>query len=280
MQPTEAPSGGSSRTLKRYGPLIGIVAVIAIVGGIFAFTGGGDDDGGDEEASDGAEVSEDLPEGVIPFSEREQFDLTEADFGEQCDPETGRYAYPSPFAAECIAPFEGDNGGATDTGVTEDTIKVVYYRAPDVDPIIDYITGAIDADNTNAEAFETAQGFVEFFESFTETYGRNVELELYEGTGPSDDEVAARADAVTIAQDIQPFMVWGGPQLTSAFGDELAAQGVPCIGCVSNQTSEWYIERAPHILSITSNSQQGAVHLANWLGRQVAGDPAIHAGDE
>jgi hypothetical protein len=281
MQPTEAPSGGSSRTLKRYGPLIAIVAVIAIVGGIFAFSGGGDDDGGDdEEASGGAEVSEDLPEGVIPFDQREEFGLTEADFGEQCDPETGRYAYPSPFAADCIAPFEGDNGGATDTGVTEDTIKIVYYRSPDVDPIIDYITGAIDADNTNAEAFETAQGFVEFFESFTETYGRSVELELYEGTGPSDDEVAARADAVSIAQDIQPFMVWGGPQLTSAFGDELAAQGVPCIGCVSNQTSEWYVERAPHILSITANSQQSAVHLANFLGRQVAGDPAIHAGDE
>lgn len=278
MQPTEPPASDAGRTLKRYGPLIAIVAVIAVVGAAFALTGGGDDDGDDEEA--GAEISEDLPEGVIPFADREEFGLTAEDFGEKCDPETGRYAYPSPFAAACIAPFDGDNGGATATGVTEDTIKVVYYRPPDVDPIIDYITGAIDADNTNAEAFATAQGFVEFFEAFTETYGRSVELELYVGTGPSDDEVAARADAVTIAQDIQPFMVWGGPQLTNAFADELAAQEVPCIGCVSSQPSQWYIDRAPYNISITSNSEQGAVHLATWLGRQVAGDPAIHAGDE
>ncbi|OWY59348.1 hypothetical protein B7486_75045, partial [cyanobacterium TDX16] len=120
----------------------------------------------------------------------------------------------------------------------------------------------------------------EFFESFTETYGRNVEVEMYVGTGPSDDEVAARADAVTIAQDIQPFMVWGGPQLTNAFADELAAQEVPCIGCVASQPSDWYVERAPYNISITSNAEQGAVHLATFLGRQVAGDPAIYAGDE
>lgn len=281
MQPTEAPSGGSSRALKRYGPLIAIVAVIAIVAGVFAVTGGddsGDDGGGDEAASDTGDGE--LPEGVIPFDQREEFGLTEADFGERCDPETGRQAYPSPFAGSCFAPFEGDNGGETARGVTEDTIKIVYYRAPDVDPIIDYITGAIDADNTNAEAFETMQGLVEFFETYSETYGRNVELELYEGTGPSDDEVAARADAVTIAQDIQPFMVWGGPQLTAAFGDELAAQEVPCIGCVASQPSDWYIERAPYNISITSNAEQGAVHVANFLGRQVAGRPAEFAGDE
>jgi hypothetical protein len=284
MQPTEAPAGGSSRTLKRYGPLIAIVAVIAIVGGIFAFSGGSDDDGGDDggdEEAGGAEVSDDLPEGVIPFSAREEFDLTDEDFGERCDPETGRQAYPSPFAGACMAPFEGDNGGETATGVTADTIKIVYYRSPDVDPIIDYITGAIDADNTNAEAMDTMENLVTFFETYAETYGRHVELELYEGTGPSDDEVAARADAVAIAQDMQPFMVWGGPQLTNAFADELAAQEVPCIGCVAgNQSSDWYIERAPYNISITANNEQSAVHLANFLGRQVAGRPAEFAGDE
>jgi hypothetical protein len=279
MQPTETPKPGGSSTLKRYGPLIGIVVVLAIVGGVIALSGG-DDSSDDEGSEEAAATGSELPEGVIPFSQREEFGLTDADFGERCDPETGRQAYPSAFAGECMAPFEGDNGGATATGVTADTIKIVYYRSPDVDPIIDYITGAIDADNTNAEAEETMTGLVEFFETFSETYGRSVEFEMYEGTGPSDDEVAARADAVAIAEDIQPFMVWGGPQLTNAFADELAAQEIPCIGCVSSQPTDFYLDRAPYNIAITANNEQSAVHLANFLGRQIGGKNAEYAGDE
>ena len=52
-----------------------------------------------------------------------------------------------------------------------------------------------------------------------------------EGSGPPNDEVAARADAVGIAEEIGAFAVWGGPVLTDAFADELAARQIPCIGC-------------------------------------------------
>ena len=45
-----------------------------------------------------------------------------------------------------------------------------------------------------------------------------------EGSGPPNDDVAARADAVRVDEEIGAFMVWGGPILTDAFADELAAR--------------------------------------------------------
>ena len=286
MQPSSDQPAGSdrSRQLRRWGPLVAIVAVLAIVAAVVIVSGGGDD-GDDEAGSDGgsggsARSSEDLPEGVLPFSvAEEEGTVDDTDWGDRCDTERGQLAYPSFFAAECYAPFEGDNGGETYQGVTADTIKVVYYQTPEVDPIIDFITEGI-SDDTNPQQQETILGFRDMFETFHETYGRHVDVEFFEGTGASDDEVAARADAVTIAEDMQPFMVLGGPQLTNAFAEELAAHEVPCIACTPSQPTEFYLDNAPYVFGITANAQQGQLHTAEFIGKQLAGENAEFAGDE
>ena len=108
--------------------------------------------------------------------------------------------------------------------MTADSIKVVYYLAQEQDPIINYITDAIASDDTNEQQIETMQNIVRYYETFYEMYGRSVELVPFIATGGATDEVAARADAVRIAEEIQPFVVWQGPALTPAFGDELAAR--------------------------------------------------------
>ncbi len=59
------------------------------------------------------------------------------DWGDRCDTDLGKLKYPSFFAGECYAPFTGDNGGATATGVTGDSIKVVFYQAQEADPILE-----------------------------------------------------------------------------------------------------------------------------------------------
>ena len=152
-------------------------------------------------------------------------------WGDNCDPETGRLAVRDFFAPECYAPFEGDNGGETAPGVTADSIKVVYYLGPDDDPIINYITAAIANDDTNADSEATLKTMRDYYEQYYELYGRKVDLQFFVGSGIASDEVAARADAVRIAEEIQPFAVLGGPALTAAFGDELSSRGVLCIGC-------------------------------------------------
>ena len=61
---------------------------------------------------------------VLSFSRAAELGI-EVDWGERCDTSTGRVAVPDFFGPECYAPFTGDNGGATDVGVTADTIRIV-----------------------------------------------------------------------------------------------------------------------------------------------------------
>lgn len=284
LSSSDEGGSGSSGQLRRWGPLVAIVAVVAIAVGALVLTGGGD---GDDDASsttttspsgDGTITSDDLPEGVLPFSVAEAEGI-EVDWPDTCDTERGQVAYPSYFAPECFAPFEGDNGGATDQGVTEDSIKLVWYLPPDVDPIIDFISEGI-SDDTGADTRATVEGFNGFFANFAETYGRTVDLEFYEATGTADDEIAARADAVAIAEEAQPFMVLNGPQLTSAFEEELAARGVSCLQCGPTQPQSFYEETDPYLLTITMNNEQGQYHTAEFLGTQLAGKPAEFAGED
>ena len=233
------------------------------------------DDGGSGDEGDGSGGDVPVP---LSFSEAEEQGI-EVDWGDRCDPEYGRVAMPYYFRGECYAPFEGDNGGETDVGVTADSIKIVVYRELEGDPILAYLTDALAIDDTNQEEFDTIAGFTEIFESYYETYGRSIDLELYEGTGLASDEVAARADAVRIAEEIQPFAVWGGPILTNAFADELAARGVLCLSCGPTQPSEWYQERAPYVWSIDMSTLQKQTHGAEFVLKQLAGKTAEFAGD-
>ena len=282
LSSSDEGKSGSGGQLRRWGPLVAIVAVVAIAVGALVLTGGGDDDESastSTTAAPGGEVtSDDLPEGVLPFSVAEAEGI-DVDWPDTCDTERGQVAYPSYFAPECFAPFEGDNGGATDQGVTEDSIKLVWYLPPDVDPIIDFISEGI-SDDTAADARSTLEGFNEFFAHFAESYGRTVDLEFYEATGTADDEIAARADAVAIAEDIQPFMVLNGPQLTAAFEEELAARGLSCLQCGPTQPQSFYEETDPYLLTVTMNNEQGQYHTAEFLGTQLAGRPAEFAGED
>ena len=314
MQPAQAEGGGSSsNTLKKWGPIGAIVLVVALVAGIVLATSSGDDDddadGGADtttavteapdtsDAPDGTEApdSTDAPDSTEPdttdpggggdvtyplsFSDAEEQGI-EVAWDERCDTELGNVAVRDFFAPECYAPFEGDNGGETSRGVTADTIKVVLYQGPDDDPIISYLSDAVSVDDTNAESEQTARDMLEMYDAFYEFYGRSIELEAYVSTGLANDEVTARADAVRIAEDFEPFVVLGGPALTSAFADELTAREVMCIGCTPGQPPEWYAERDPYVWGVGIGARQSREHAREFIAKQLIGGNAVHAGDE
>ncbi|NQY56808.1 MAG: ABC transporter substrate-binding protein [Ilumatobacteraceae bacterium] len=318
MQPAtagdESSSGGNA--VRKWGPVAAIVLIVAAVAGVIVVSGGDDDDGESSDTTtaettattdagsnttaapttapdDSTETTEspattagddgdggDAAEIVYPltFSQAEEQGI-EVAWDERCDTETGQWAMPWFFAPECFAPFEGDNGGETTSGVTGDTIKVVYYLGPDDDPVLNFINDAIANDDTNADDSATIQGMTEVFNSFYELYGRTVELEVFEGSGISSDEVAARADAVRIAEEIQPFAVVGGPVLTNAFADELAANGIVCLGCGPGQPQEWYAERDPYVWTTGIGALQSREHVREFITKQLAGGNAEFAGD-
>lgn len=303
MQPASASgaTGGSNRQLKRWGPIAGVAAVLAIGAGVLIATGGDDEKAADTTTTEAAvdttapttdtdppdtgstpDTSEPAGEITFPLTYSqavEQGVEDQIEWGDRCDTSTGRLAVPDYFAPECYAPFTGDNGGATATGVTAEEITVVYYEGQANDPIIAYITDAISVDDTNEQQFETMQGLVDYYEAFYEMYGRTINLVTFEGTGGAQDEVAARADAATIVEQYSPFVVLGGPALTSAFGDELAARNTLCISCTPGQPAEFYSERDPYVWGLDGSALQKQAHVLEFLEKQIIGKAAEFGGD-
>lgn len=295
MQPASADGNDKKSTaLKRYGPIIGLVAAVGIGVGAVVLSSGDDKKtsgstqstapGGSTAGTSGASTLGTAPSSgpvtyPLSFAQAKAKGIT-VDWGARCDTKTGKVAVPDFFAADCYASFKGDNGGATTNGVTKDEITIVYYQGIADDPIIAYITAAVKVTDTNAQQAETMKNMVAYFEKFYETYGRKVKLVPFVGSGLANDETAARADAVRIAKDIKPFMVWGGPALTAAFADELAANKVMCLACTPGQPLDFYVQRDPYVWGIGSSSEQAQTHVLEMIKKELVGKNATHAGDQ
>ena len=272
MQPSSDNEGSAatgSGGLRRWGPVLAIVAVLAVVATVVAM-GGGDDDEADDDATSDTTGGGEVPEGAISFTRAQEEDL-DVTFADTCDQETGRLAMPYYFAPECYANAD-DNGGATAPGVTEDSIKVVVYIAPENDLVLDFITGPINNDDTPAQIQATYQGFTDMFNAYMQTYGRTVELEFLHGSGASNDEVAARADAVKAMEEMGAFAVWSGPALSNAWTQEIKARGGICIGCPALDDAE------PSVFGVAPSADLTRALLVEYVTKKLAGKPAEHAG--
>lgn len=275
--------GATARTrrLARWGPSLVLVVVAALVAALIVTT----DPPGDEVAANTTPGSVppdevQLPPGVLPFSVAEaRGEVDDIDWGARCDVEQGVLAMPISPPPGCFAPYDGPSGGATETGVTDDTIRIVVYVNQENDPILSFIYSQIGNTDTPTQSFETYQGYSELLSTYFETYGREIELVRYDATGPISDDVAATTDAETIARDLQPFAVIGGPQLTEAFAETLAANQVMCVSCTPGQTIEWYEQRAPYVWDVQKNSQQSQMMAAEYIGKRLADGDAEFGGD-
>lgn len=268
--------------------VVPIVVVLAVVGGVIAAIAlsGGDDEKSPTKTTVVADRGATDPADAVVIPPAESFFAAKAagkegsiDWGKRCDTETGRLALPLFPQQPCFKPFTGDNGGATSTGVTSDTIKVVVYENRPDDPVLKFIYAQVNNTDTPDQAFETAQNFNTIFSKYYETYGRKVELVRFDATGNVSDSVAATADAESIANDIKPFMVLGGPALTNAFADTLARNKIMCVACTPGQPQSWYEERAPYVWDIQKNQNQNQLMISEYVGKRLAGGKAIHAGD-
>ncbi|MEN3271490.1 MAG: hypothetical protein V7636_251 [Actinomycetota bacterium] len=190
-----------------------------------------------------------------------------------CDPATGRVKFPSVFSPPCVQPVV-DNGGSTYQGVSKDEIKLVIYAAQP-NPSVDALVRAAGASDTREDVLATYHDWIEMFENTFETYGRRVKLEVIDASGASDDDAAARADAIKVATEMKPFAVFGGPE---AFVDELASRGVVMITQLQ-RPAEYFAQRAPFVFGTQMSSTQAFRLLAEYIGKRLAGHNATHAGD-
>lgn len=216
---------------------------------------------------------------VIPWAAAEAAGTTASiDWGARCDTTTGKLAMPT-LAGPCFAPFTGDNGGATSVGVTATSIKVVAYQTNPNDTMAALVSGAAPGTTDRDANFRTQQRYIEILSTYFETYGRHVELVGFTGTGQITDPVSAAADAETIARDLEPFAVIGGPLLTNALADTLASRKVLCFNCTPGQPSSFYAKRSPYVWDTGIGPEQAGLLLNEFLGKQLNGRPAAHAGD-
>jgi len=276
MQPTAPPPGRVF--LRRYGPLIAIVAALAVVAAVVVGTRGG---GGSKASSNAATTAHggQLAKALSWSQAAAEGKTKSINWGSRCDTSTGKLKFPFYFAGQCYAPFKGINGGATYQGVTAHSVKVVLYLPEAHDPVLGFIEGAIADTDTNQQTIATVQGYAKFLQTYYETYGRTIDLIPFVATGPALDDVSARADAITIAQTIKPFAVVGGPVLTSAFGQEIVANKIFCIDCIPSQPNSYYAQHSPYVIGLGMNADEAQIQLADYIGAQLKDRPAAFAGD-
>lgn len=254
--------------------VIMVVAGLAVVPAM-ATTGAGAQ-GTDDQISEKL-----IRSGPMTPQKAELLGKTNVDFGENCDTATGRVTIPSIYAAPCVAPFTGKNGGATSPGVTGTSIKIVAYVAdPSKDPLLAATIRGAGADVGAQGVKDTITGYVEGYSKIYELYGRKIDLEFYDATGAAADTTAAKADAIAIASK-KPFAVIGGPQQsTTVFSDELAARGVLCIGqCATAVPNTILQDHKPYVWEDGPNPEEGAILAGEMIGKLAPPGKAKYAGD-
>jgi hypothetical protein len=275
MQPSsERASSGSSRQMRRWGPVAALVVIVAVVV-VVVVAGSGSTKKGVSSGPPTTVGTTGGP-GAISFAQAKAAHLS-VTFPPGCDRQRGTVAIPYYFAPPCYANV-ANNGGATAQGVTATSVKVVLYLPQPDDPILKFIEAAVQSNDTNAQGLATYQGYIRMFEAYYQTYGRKVDLQVVHASGTAIDEVAARADAAKAAA-LKPFAVWGGPVLTTAWADELAADHIICLSCMGGNTPDWYAKRAPYVITVTPSAEQASQTVAEYVGKKLAGHLAAHAGD-
>ena len=180
----------------------------------------------------------------------------------------------------CIAEWKKgtNNGGATYQGVTKDSIDVVVL-VPNEQQLAGGRPGQTPVNHATGETGTVTDAFKDTFVVFEhqahETYGRKINLVFVTSSG--DDETAQRADVVTVKAK-KPFAVIDGTYTSQpVFGTELAAAKVPVF---ANTTSlEATLKQAPYRWAQT-DVNAGAMNAAEFMGKQLAGKKAEHAGDQ
>ena len=279
MEPTTGRTGGGNRpsAMKRYGPLVAIVAIVAVVAIIVAVAGGGDDKKS-SPATTGGGANTTGATGKAPWPQFDAAD-TKTDWGTHCDKKLGTVAVPWTYAAPCAKQLSGDNGGATADGVTKDSIKIVVYQG---DPAKNALQSATvkgaGADVSNDTARTVYQGYIDGFSKYYNLYGRKIDLQFFPGTGGPGDEVTAKADADAIA-DMHPFAVLSGPNQTPAWSNEITARHVMCLGnCSLAVPQQTVIDNSPYLMGVGPTPEQAGLMTAKFVTGQLAGKKAIYGG--
>lgn len=179
----------------------------------------------------------------------------------------------------CVRPFEDgdDNGGATSRGVTATSIKLVAILPSPArgEAQAQAAPPRSRADNSRTTWADMVHDHLHAYLPFYETWGRDIEVVLYESTGA--DETAQRADAVAIVGE-KPFAAinfdtYGLDVLVS----ELAKAKILVHSYAASPRETQ--AQAPYRWG-GNDPDAAAVNSAEVIGKQLAGKKAQYAGSD
>ena len=182
-------------------------------------------------------------------------------------------------------PFSGDNGGATADGVTEDTITVSFRLGNSGQfAALDALAGdaAASLGSDQDAVVEDIEALVAYFNDEFELYGRQVEVEAFEGQGDflaefqSQDVQGAQADAAR-ATDLGAFADISFTTMTQPYAEALSAAEVIAMSPVY-LSADWYADREPYAFGASwPLGTQVAEFAGNAVCEALVGQPAEHA---
>jgi hypothetical protein len=181
----------------------------------------------------------------------------------------------TPTRIPCVPTFEGDNGGATYAGVSDDTITIVY-ETPHADPAQAAALGAADLSASDEESEDAERAFVEYFNKHFELYGRKIELIRSYADCNLEDPVCQRNEAKKVIERYHPFIVSGQGK---AFYEELTKHGVLVQTYSGSFTREWFTSRRPYAWAMYPNLDSLFEITAEYWCKKLDGKPASRAGD-
>jgi hypothetical protein len=278
--------------VARFGPLALVAALLVGAGVVATVKGHGTDTSGRKAPTVSvARTYAKLPQLPVTYAQAKAAGtLDRYDWGDHCDPKTGRLAIPSVYAPPCVPVWGGPepwvdqggkahptNGGATAPGVTADTITVAYYE-----PSTQDISATLRAFGVLDEPAVARQGLEDLIESANgmyELYGRKVVLKPFQASGDGKSPSTARADARKVALDMGAFASIGGPTQTSAYQDELARHGVLCIACGYSTPDAQFQKDAPYAWGQLASPDQLLYGVFDFGTKNLFGKPARFAGD-
>ncbi len=299
--PAERPWPALS-PVKRFGPVLLVVALLAGLGVVATVKGRGARSAGvaapTRKGAPAAGATQDvartyaknprLP--VLYSAAKKAGRLKDFDWGEHCDPKTGRLAIPSVYAPPCVPKWKGDkawvdkggrkvtsNGGKTAPGVSDDEIVVAVYK-PSPQDIASTLQsfGVLDPPDLAQAGVED---LVAAANGQYELYGRKVVVKAFQASGDGKTRATAQADARKVADDLGAFASIGGPTQTPAYQDELARRHVMCIGCGYSTPDKKYQQNAPYAFGQLASPDQLVFGVFEFGAKNLFGKKAQFAGD-
>jgi hypothetical protein len=285
--------GADHRLLRGYGPLVGIVATLALVTFLVPsvqpeqntnLVGGGVG----STVIGGTSATNQPGSAAVAGGSGGATRQDAAGHG----PPPGATACPGAqvpgdsYSPACVEWGGGNNGGATSPGVDATTINVTLRETAisNVADLVKKLTGGkVQVNETLADVERTYRVLAQYFNTHFQFYGRKINIKFFKGQGDLAQEAlgggqaTALSDAVNAAQQQHAFADIFA--LTQPYAEALVKNKVIALNELY-MSKDWFQSMAPYAFSFVPDCTKVVQASADFIIKELKGQPAVWAGGD